>query len=58
MGKMDLWKDEKDSIANKTLQSLGAILTSYQSLQVDEAALGTIHKLRLQFLQIFDHPPT
>ena len=39
MGKMDLWRDEKDSIANRTMQSLGAILTSYQSLQVDEAAL-------------------
>ena len=29
----------EDSIANKTMQSLAAILTSYQSLRIDEAAL-------------------
>ena len=39
LGALNLHKDEKDSIANKTLQSLGAILTSYQGLKVDDAAL-------------------
>ena len=39
MGSNELHSKDKDSIANKTLQSLGAILQSYQSLDVEEAQL-------------------
>ena len=39
MGSNELHSKDKDSIANKTLQSLGAILQSYQSLDVKEAHL-------------------
>ena len=39
LGKLNLHDEDKDSISNKTMQSLGAILTSYQGLKVDQAGL-------------------
>ena len=39
IGALKLHDEDKESIANKTMQTLSAILTSYQGLKVDEAAL-------------------